>query len=125
MNVANPSHLSTSQHGFQPRFHGDEKEPTVLLIYVTKLEMHFFFVILIFNAQCKSCRCHFISALPDLVTMMYSRNTYKLFLSRHYLLLTFNKILKHFPPAACFNCHVVALGNWIVGLIFSKSLSLR
>lgn len=41
LNVANPSHLSTSQHGFQTCLHGDEKEPTVVLIYVTKLEMHF------------------------------------------------------------------------------------
>lgn len=30
----------------------------------------------------------------DLVTMMYSLSTYKLFLSQYYLLLTFNKILK-------------------------------
>lgn len=40
----------------------------------------------------------FIPALPDessdLVTMMYSLSTYKLFLSQYYLLLTFNKILK-------------------------------
>lgn len=52
---------------------------------------------LVFYAQCKSCRCYVIPALPvessDLVTMMYSLSTYKLFLS-HYLLLTFNKILK-------------------------------
>lgn len=40
----------------------------------------------------------FIPAPPvessDLVTMMYSLSTYKLFLSQYYLLLTFNKILK-------------------------------
>lgn len=46
----------------------------------------------------KSCCCCFIPAPPiessDLVTMMYSLSTYKLFLSQYYLLLTFNKILK-------------------------------
>lgn len=66
----------------------DQKEPTFSC----------FLVISLIYAQSKSC-CWFLIPAPlvessDLVTMMYSLSTYKLFLSQYYLLLPFNKILK-------------------------------